>query len=239
MKLENYTPIYSATDLITFLGCAHATALDVEVFRGSLHAGDKERDPYLAILATKGDEHERRHLEQLKRERRSVIEIAKDGLLAEKTDATLRAMREGADVIYQGALSSPPWHGYSDFLYKVGQPSDLGPWSYEVADTKLARSAKPKHVVQLCIYSDLVALVQNRLPANAHILLGDGKTHSVRVLDYVHYVRTAQKRFLSFVGATTRVTSAEPCPHCGMCDWSDRCDDEWERTEHLSLVAAL
>lgn len=239
MKLENGTPIYSATDLVAFLGCSHATALDVQVLRGSLVAGDEKRDPYLEILKTKGDEHERRHLEQLKREERSVIEIVKEGSLTAKTDATLRAMREGVDIIYQGALSSAPWHGYSDFLYKRNEPSDLGAWSYEVADTKLARSAKPKHVVQLCIYSDLVALVQKRLPAHAHILLGDGKTHSVRVLDYVHYVRTAQQRFLAFVGAATRETSADPCPHCGMCGWSDRCDDEWERTEHLSLVAAL
>ena len=187
MKKESGTPVYSATDLIAFLGCAHATALDMQVLEGSLAAGGEKKDAYLEILKAKGDEHEARHLEQLKRKGRSVIEIPRDGSLASKTEATHRAMREGADVIYQGALSNPPWHGYSDFLYKVDEPSGLGPWSYEVADTKLARSAKPKHVVQLCIYSDLVALVQNHLPANAHILIGDGKTHSVRVLDYVHY----------------------------------------------------
>ncbi len=35
--------------------------------------------------------------------------------------------------------------GYSDFLFKVDKPSDLGDYSYEVADTKLAaiRLARP------------------------------------------------------------------------------------------------
>src|SRR5213593_3530485 len=130
--------LYSATDLINFLGCPHATALDVEVLRGSLTAAKTSDDPYLEILKAKGDQHERRFLEQLKREGRSVIEISRDDPTHVKAEATKRAMREGADVIYQGALSSPPWHGYSDFLYKVEEPSDLGAWSYEVADTKLA-----------------------------------------------------------------------------------------------------
>lgn len=240
MKIENGLPLHSATDLVAYLGCAHATALDLQVLGGSLTALESTGDPYLEILKQKGDEHERRHLEQLKREGRSVIEIPRGASLKTLSDATLEAMRQGADVIYQGALADGElWHGYSDFLYKVEEPSDLGPWSYEVADTKLARSAKPKHVVQLCIYSDLVALAQGRLPTRAHLLLGDGSTFSFRVLDYIHYVRAAQNRFLAFVGSDEHRTEAEPCPHCGVCDWSDRCEEEWEHTEHLSLVASL
>ncbi|HEU4994617.1 MAG TPA: TM0106 family RecB-like putative nuclease, partial [Gemmatimonadaceae bacterium] len=244
MKLENGLRLYSATDLVAFLGCEHATALDVDALLGRLAAPRAESDAYLEVLKGKGDEHEKHHLQTLKDEGRSVIEIDRAGSLEARTEATRRAMREGADVIYQGALVSAPddaarWHGYSDFLYKVAEPSDVGAWSYEVADTKLARSAKPKHVVQLCVYSDLVALVQGRLPANAHLVLGDDSTFSVRVQDYIHYVRAAQERLLSFAGADTRETAAEPCPHCELCGWSDRCEAEWERTEHLSLVAAL
>jgi uncharacterized protein len=80
-------------------------------------------------------------------------------------EQTRDAMRQGAEVIYQGALTAPGWHGYSDFLLKVDTASEFGSYSYEVADTKLARSAKPKHVVQLCVYSELVNREQNFRPA--------------------------------------------------------------------------
>src|SRR5687767_10199285 len=170
MKIEDGQPLYSASDLINFLGCTHATALDVKVLGGSMAACESATDEYLEVLIRKGDEHEQRHLVKLKAEGRSVIEVVRDGSLRSRTDATRRAMKEGADVIYQGALAALPWHGYSDFLYKVAEPSDFGAWSYEVADTKLARSAKPKHVVQLCVYTDLVAQVQGRFPTSAHLL---------------------------------------------------------------------
>lgn len=32
---------------------------------------------------------------------------------------------------------------HGDVLFRVHRPSELGPWSYEVADAKLARRAKP------------------------------------------------------------------------------------------------
>jgi len=289
MKLENGSPLYSATDLVNFLGCAHATALDIDVLHGRLARAEANEDPYLQILKQKGDEHEKRHLAQLMAESRGPRAdsrgpradgreprlIPKEGTLQAKVEATIRAMRDGADVIYQGALTSnlplphslvPPspipvpsspfpgrsapfpvpsslfpgnWHGYSDFLYKVSEPSNLGPWSYEVADTKLARSAKPKHVVQLCIYSDLLALAQGTLPKNAHLILGDGSKYTVKVQDYIYYVRTAQERFVKFCNDPERAHEAEPCGHCGVCDWSDRCDEEWESSGHLSLVASL
>ena len=55
---------------------------------------------------------------------------------------TLAAMRAGADVIYQATFFDGRWRGHADFLVRVEVPSDLGPWSYEVWDTKLARHVK-------------------------------------------------------------------------------------------------
>jgi predicted RecB family nuclease len=238
MQIQNGRPLYSAKDLLNFLGCQHATALDLQLGAGSIKLAPDDDDPYLDLLQTKGIEHEQRYLDRLKGEGRAVREIARESLetMAAKTR---EAMHDGVDVIYQGALVNLPWHGYSDFLIRVDRPSKLGAWSYEVADTKLARSAKPKHVVQLCVYSDLLAIAQGTLPKNAHLILGDGSTFSVKLQDYIYYVRAAQERFVKFCADPERITEAEPCGHCGLCDWSDRCEEEWERTEHLSLVAAL
>ena len=67
-------------------------------------------------------------------------------------------MRAGADVIYQATFARDGWRGRADFLIRVDEPSpSLGAWSYEVWDTKLARSAKPAAVLQLTFYSQEVA----------------------------------------------------------------------------------
>ncbi|CAN5309586.1 TM0106 family RecB-like putative nuclease [soil metagenome] len=239
MRFHNGAPLYSAKDLLTFLGCTHSSALDLQLAGGAITADDDEDDPYLELLKEKGNAHEAHYLEDLKRQGRSVREIARVASLDEMAELTRAAMREGVDVIYQGALVELPWHGYSDFLLRVEKPSALGPWSYEVADTKLARSAKPKHVLQLCLYSQMVAREQDLMPTNAHVVLGDSAQFTFALNDYIYYCDAAKRRFLSFMADKARETFAEPCEHCGMCRWSGRCEKEWDETDHLSLVARL
>ena len=84
-------------------------------------------------------------------------------------------MRAGAEVIYQAALVAPPWLGYADFLERVDEASNLGAWSYEPVDTKLSRTAKPDHVIQLATYSKLIGNDQGRTPTEMHVELGNGK----------------------------------------------------------------
>jgi predicted RecB family nuclease len=239
MKLLAGQPLYSATDLLNFLGCTHATALDVEVMGGNIGFASDRKDDYLTLLSEKGDEHERNYLGKLKSDGRRVVEIEKEGSIDTKVAQTRDAMRTGAEVIFQGALTAPGWHGYSDFLIRVETPSSFGAWSYEVADTKLARSAKPKHVVQLCIYSEMIAREQGIRPRHAHVMLGDGTTFPVRLHDYLYYCNRARDRFDQFVSGSSRDSTAEKCPHCGLCRWSERCDNEWDTTGNLRLVAGL
>ena len=233
------SPLYSAKDLLTFLGCRHSSALDLLHRAGALPRPEEVEDAYLELLKSKGIEHERRHLEALRAEGRSIREIERVDDLNAMAAATLAAMREGIDVIYQGALHRPPWHGYSDFLLRIDTPSELGDWSYEVADTKLARTAKPKHVIQLCTYSELVGLEQGLVPRHASVVLGDGSTVRLRLEDYRHYCDVARERFVDFATASERTTEAEPCGHCEFCRWAARCEAEWEATDHLSRVARI
>lgn len=239
MRLHLNQPLYSATDLLNFLGCTHATALDFKLMGGGLAPPTSEDDAYLEILKEKGLDHERLYLAKLKAEGRSIVEIERDDSIEAMAELTRQSMRDGADVIYQGALTAPGWHGYSDFLLKVNTPSDLGDYSYEVADTKLARTAKPKHVVQLCIYSEMISREQGVRPTHAHVMLGDGSEITLRLHDYLYYCNRARERFDLFVSGNERVTTAERCPQCQLCHWSARCDDEWDKTGNLRLVAAL
>ena len=146
--------LLSATDLMRFMGCAHATTLDLGRLPGEWpEPGETTEDALL--LQKQGDAHEARHLQKLKSAGTSVIEIPRIDLAAD-AQATRVALAEGAEVVFQGAFLSGNWGGWSDFLQRVDRPSKLGRFSYEVADTKLKRSVQPKHVLQLVLYSCLL-----------------------------------------------------------------------------------
>ena len=69
----------------------------------------------------------------------------------------LRELRfDGFEIIFQATLRDGGLIGHADFLRKVSRPSEHGDWSYEVMDTKLARSTKAKFIIQLGFYSDIV-----------------------------------------------------------------------------------
>lgn len=229
--------LYAATDLVNFLGCRHATHLDVLQLLNAvpLPSNDGESD----LLRQKGLEHERAYLETLRSHGRAITEIPDTENLVQRVAQTLSAMRSGAKVIYQGALMAAPWHGFSDFLLRVEQPSEFGGWAYDIADTKLSSSAKPAHVLQLCVYADLLSRSQGLAPKMLHIVLGSGGEVSVRTSSVEHYYAIARQRFEEFVRETGRATAAEPCLHCTYCRWANVCEAQWESIEHLSLIAGI
>jgi uncharacterized protein len=82
-------------------------------------------------------------------------------------------------------------------MRRVETPSPLcGAWSYEVWDTKLARSPKAKFLVQLAFYSSLLTRTQGVAPVLMSVVLGDGSARSYRFADYAHYQESLLSRFL-------------------------------------------
>lgn len=237
MRKDSGALLFSATDLVNFLGCQHSTYLDLRQLSQPVEVPPP--DETAVLLQQKGLEHERAHLASLKAKGLSVVEIDGGVSMDRRAELTRRAMAAGAELIYQGALIAPPWHGYSDFLVRVTEPSSLGGWSYEVADTKLSRSAEPKHVIQLCVYSDLLAREQGRLPRSMHVVLGDNSTVSLNVAEFVHYFVIARKRFETFCRRPPKISAGEPCRHCTSCRWATLCEAEWESSDHLTLVANI
>lgn len=228
----------SASDLMRFKGCRHATTLDLRL----IEIGDVKPcadGAEAELLQLQGDGHELAFLENLKADGRVVVEIPKDGItLKESVRLTLEAMAVGPDVIFQGALLEGAWGGYTDFLERVERPSLLGAWSYEVVDTKLKRKPDPKHVLQLCLYSDLLATVQGAAPEAAHLQLGDGSRFTVRLSEVSAYARYARRILRAFL-AERPETRPEPVSSCGLCRWSDACNEQWEREDSLALVAGI
>ncbi|SMX35571.1 hypothetical protein [Maliponia aquimaris] len=147
MQLIEGKFLFSASDLMRFSGCTHATFLDLARLEG--HGPQPRADDEEAkLLQEMGDAHEAAHLEALKALGRHVVEVPREGLSLESGLAeTRKALASGADVIFQAALHGGSWGGWSDFLERVERSSDLGDWSYEVTDTKLKRKPDPKHLL--------------------------------------------------------------------------------------------
>ncbi|HEY2332757.1 MAG TPA: TM0106 family RecB-like putative nuclease [Acidimicrobiales bacterium] len=237
------TIILSPSDLTAFLACGHRSQLDRLVAEGSL-ARPRRDDPELDILRRHGDAHEHRELERLRRDGRSIVEIDRTGEspdeLRAAEAATLAAMRSGVDVIFQATFFDGRWRGQADFLIRVDTPSDLGPWSYEVADTKLARRAKPAAVIQLCCYAEQVARLQGRWPDEVEVVTGDGERHRHRLADALDYYRLAKARLEAAVAAEPGARSyPDPVEHCAVCPWLEICDARRRADDHLSLVAGV
>jgi predicted RecB family nuclease len=234
--------IFSATDLINYLECPHLTHLDIEIALGRLNLTETRSDT-TELVARKGDEHEQSHLAQLRSEGREIVEIeSPPGLHStpEGAQRTAAAMRAGAEVIYQGVLfDGIRWRGHSDFLQRVESPSELGAFSYEVSDTKLAHRVKPYFLLQLCFYSELLASIQGTAPARMHVVLGTREVQAFAVADFAAYYRAVKHRFEAVLVAPLATTYPEPVEHCGLCRWEEHCIATREADEHLSLVANI
>ena len=240
---------FSATDLSRHLSCGHLTSLRRAVALGEIDPPPPYDDPRAEVLRQRGLDHEQRLLEQLAADGRTVETItATDAPFSQRdpTAATARtrdAMRRGADVIYQGRLADDDggWSGYPDFLLRVDRQSALGGWSYEVLDAKLARGAKGTALLQVLLYSDLLAGVQGMEPEWMHLALGGGAGRdraSFRVVEYAAYYRAVRRRFEAHAAAPPE-TYPEPVDHCTACDWKQACADRRRADDHLSLVAGI
>ena len=164
----------SASDLSGHLACAHLTELNLLALNGAMEFSTFT-DPLLEILQERGLEFERNYLEKLKAEGKTIIAEG-DFLSAEKTIA---AMREGVDVIYQANLRKGLWWGRADFLVKVDTPSELGNWSYRVIDAKLARETRTGTILQLCLYSEMIAEIQGAVPQFAYVITPEMNLHNM------------------------------------------------------------
>jgi uncharacterized protein len=229
MKFADDRLMFSPSDLVGFVACPHLTTLEVAVARGEL-GRPYRHDPHAELIRRKGDEHEAAYLASLG----DVVgvgdprEIGWDAAAAQ----TEQAIREGAPRIYQAAFVDGVWRGLADFLER--QPT----CGYEVVDTKLARRAKPAHVVQLCFYTEQLARLQGRWPERMHVVNGLGERESFRPEEFLAYYRRLRERFLAAV-TNGSATYPYPVDHCSLCDFLALCNERWRADDHLSLVAGI
>jgi predicted RecB family nuclease len=231
--------MFSATDIASFLACPHTATLDRAESNGQI-AKPFFKDAVVDLLRKLGLEHEQRYLRELaEKDGLWVAQIDVNGRWNDAVAETVRALREGVDAVYQATFLDGPWGGRSDFLVRVNKPSTLGSWSYEVVETKLARSTKATALVQLCFYSDLLSRIQGAEPQWMHVVLGGAATpERFQVQRYIAYFRKIRTEFEE-AWKLKADTYPEPTEYCEVCSWFPLCDTRRRADDHPSLVAGI
>lgn len=230
------TFILSASDLSNHLGCRHVTQLN----KRAAMEGKKppfRNDPSLDVLKKRGDEHEASYVKYLEHKQKRVI-----NLKGKDTQETIAAMSQGYDVIVQARLKDEHWLGYADILLKREGKSKFGNWLYEVQDTKLALNTRAGTILQLCLYTDLLAAIQDATPEKFYVVKPDGQEFRIDTYNYTDfhaYYRSVKKHLGEIVSGPMLDTYPEDVLHCDICNWWATCDKQRRADDYLSLVAGI
>jgi predicted RecB family nuclease len=243
MQVLGGSLVLSPTDLVGFSLCTHLTSLELLAAAGE-RCRPERVDPEVDLLRRRGLDHERRFLEGLRAEGRTVAEVPRldvaDGGLARAEELTREAMRAGVGAVYQATFFDGRWFGTADFLLRVdGTPSALGPFSYEPADAKLARDVRPAVLLQLCAYAEQLTRLQGVAPEHVHVILGDGEVARFPLGAFDSYFRSGRGRLEAALAGGLGATYPDRVAHCQVCRWADACDEQRRRDDHLSFVADL
>lgn len=237
MKKHNNRILFSATDLNEFIECRYKAFLTVKNIETPLPK--KEADDHDRLLKKKGLEHESRYLKFLKASGYRIIEIPTQGKLEKRVKMTMEAMENGPDFIFQAALLNDQWHGYVDLLKRVERPSQFGSFSYEAVDVKLSKRPKPSHIIQLCVYSDLLQQCQGTCPHRFSVILNGNEEESFQFSDFAQYYATIKQKFEAFALLPSENLQPLPCISCVKCQWHELCDEQWKKDDHLSQIADI
>lgn len=241
MKCVENSIQLSSGDLIGHLNCDHLTSLNVQVANRTLNQPNSY-DPLLRLLQERGQRHEDDYIEHLRNKGCQITVIDGVDISDATVEATKTAMIAGDEYIVQAALKNERWVGRADILRKVNIPSSLGSYSYEIIDTKLARETKGGTLLQLCLYSDLLAQVQGCAPERMYVVSpwNNFEPEEFRYADYSAYYRGVKLAAEVAVDLSAlAVTYPEPKMHCDVCRWQKDCEKRRRNDDHLCLVAGI
>lgn len=235
MNYSSNSLTLAATDLSNHLSCAHLTQLER---KAALKEIDKPnwRDPSLDVLIQRGHEHEVAYVEFLSKKGLRVVNL--NGQPAEKVT---EAMASGTDVIVQAQMQDGHWSGHADILMKVLGESKFGNWMYEVQDTKLAQNTRAATILQLCLYTNLLSILQGSSPEKMHVVKPGHNfpSEEYRFAEFQAYYRLVKKNFEQVMSGPELFTYPDPTEHCNICKWWQVCDKKRHDDDHLSLVAGI
>lgn len=261
--------VTSASDLTAASYCEFAFLRRVDAKLGRDVVVPPDDDPMLARAGKLGDEHESRVLAGLRGslgvgtvgQAGGVVEIPRPAsmeptALLDVAEQTIEALRGRAGVVFQATFFDPvqrpaaggdpaiAFIGFADFL----ELRDDG--SYEVQDTKLARSARVTALMQLAAYAEQLERIGVPVAPEAALILGNGARSVHKISDIAPVFRARRARLHELlldrfraVGPNGRREGAEPIrwgadgvAFCGRCEV---CEPEVVRTRDPLLIAGI
>ncbi|MEV7618758.1 TM0106 family RecB-like putative nuclease [Microbacterium sp. NPDC089321] len=202
--------VWSASDLKLAAECEFAWARALDAKLGRVPAVEEPEDATLERAARLGDRHEEKVLERYVRELGESVDggpgvvvlpkvsSADAAELAATVDATERALRSGASLVFQAAFSTPEFVGFADFIARDEPLPGESSGRWRVQDSKLARTARATALMQLGAYVDQLDRLGIPRSDEVDLILGDGTTSTHRVDDLLplFHVRRARLRAL-------------------------------------------
>lgn len=193
-------PQFSPTDILRFLDGTFAAWMDRyygEMGRPQDLVPDEDT-PEDKLVKAYGLRHEAEYKGHLEASGTGLTSIpgSEQATDEERVLLTREAMARGDAVIFQAALEGGELFGFADFLFRRDDPK--GSWHYEPWDTKLAHSVKPKFIVQLCAYAEMLGIMQGTTPKHAGAVLGTGVLEPVNLAEHWHTWLHLKAQFLEF-----------------------------------------
>jgi uncharacterized protein len=241
MQVINGEVLFSPSDLTQAADCEFSVLRRLDLKLGRILELDIPEDPLMMRAAGLGDTHEQRVLDEYHRTFGDGVVVidrptASDpDALQAGMEATLQAMADGADVVFQGVVFDGDFHGYADFLVRT--PTG----EYRVMDSKLARHAKVSALLQIAAYADVLRRNGAPIAEEGVVILGDMREEPFELDPVIPVYRDRRRRLAALV--ERHITS-------GRCaDWEDPtvlacgrcplCEQEAVERDDVLLVAGM
>ncbi|MDT7043175.1 TM0106 family RecB-like putative nuclease [Candidatus Nitronereus thalassa] len=222
----------TAQDLYNLTKCHHRVYLD-----SNGNPQEKgEVGSFVKLLWELGLQTEREYIESL-----GEMPVVDLGILSVEQgfQETLRLMKEGVPLIYQGCLIDGPYVGRPDLLFKRDEgESRFGPYLYEAIDIKAGKGweggegRKPKfkehYAFQIMFYRMLLERIQGAVVAEGRIINVDKQIEAFDPMSFALPFQSALEEATQLVyGQET----SEPVlgSQCLLCEWFGRCH-RWVKT---------
>ncbi len=153
-------------------------------------------------------------------------------------EPTLKLMKEGVPLIYQGVLLNSRVFGLPDLLEKTKGKSKLGSYSYIPVDIKSHAKVTPKDKLQLAAYAYMLKGALGFVPGEGAIILKDKSRVDVKLDVESGRIENALARALA-VEKKKIPTLPLRCSECGMCPWSDFCDSDRRDRKLVTVIAGI
>lgn len=136
-----------------------------------------------------------------------------------RRDATLEAMRGGADFVVNGQLAQGPLSGAANLLVRTSGYSQLGDFLYVPCDMQ---SGDTRHsAFRLCFLADLLYGLQGQLPPQILIVSDGDDLVPLQTDDYIHHYRAVKKRFLAAMQRFRKHRMPDPAESSHFGRWTD------------------